>query len=60
MIAFEVTIHYDGEDHTRRVSAPVVPRIGDYVECEDFCGHVDGVYHDYRKTMKPQIIVRLK
>lgn len=61
MIVFTVTVCFsNGEERTRSVSAFVLPRVGDYVECEDFCGHVEHVYHDYRKTMRPQIIVRLK
>lgn len=68
MIVFTVSIRFaDGENREQRVLAPVVPRIGEYVECKGFCGHVDGVYHDYTNTKKtkfyaaqPEISVRLK
>lgn len=61
MLSFSVVSppFYDGKTLECVVLAAAVPRIGEYVECDDFCGHVKSVYHDYRKGKKSKITVSL-
>jgi hypothetical protein len=49
----------DGTVREQRVSGHVLPRIGEFVDCKEFCGYVKNVLHDYTQSKAGATIVTI-
>ena len=49
----------DGTVREQKVKAHLLPRIGEFVDCKEFCGYVKTVLHDYTRSKAGETVISI-